>query len=124
MMINDSLAGMRFSSRIGRLAAALTVALFLACTASAQERADYLTIWLEDATSGGETKVIALAKKFIQEHESSGLVASVRMKLGEMYYRAEDFARRTILRRVDRWSTHVCPAGCKAHPRDQLPGVS
>jgi hypothetical protein len=61
-------------------------------TASAQERADYLGIWLEDATAGGETKVIALAKKFIQEHESSGLVASVRMKLGEMYYRAEDFA--------------------------------
>jgi hypothetical protein len=61
-------------------------------SASAQERADYLAIWLEDATAGGETKVIALAKKFIQEHESSGLVASVRMKLGEMYYRAEDFA--------------------------------
>ena len=61
-------------------------------TPTAQERADYLAIWLEDATSGGESKVIALAKKFIQEHESSGLVASVRMKLGEMYYRAEDFA--------------------------------
>ena len=61
-------------------------------TPTAQERADYLAIWLEDATSGGESNVIALAKKFIQEHESSGLVASVRMKLGEMYYRAEDFA--------------------------------
>ena len=61
-------------------------------TQTARERADYLMIWLEDTTSGGETKVIALAKKFIQEHESSGLVASVRMKLGEMYYRAEDFA--------------------------------
>jgi len=61
-------------------------------TATAQERADYLTIWLEDATSGGEAKVIELAKRFIQQHESSNLVASVRMKLGEMYYRAEDFA--------------------------------
>lgn len=61
-------------------------------TATAQERADYLTIWLEDATSGGEAKVIELAKRFIQQHESSSLVASVRMKLGEMYYRAEDFA--------------------------------
>ena len=61
-------------------------------TPGAQERADYLAIWLEDATAGSEAKVIALAKKFIQEHESSGLVASVRMKLGEMYYRAEDFA--------------------------------
>jgi outer membrane protein assembly factor BamD (BamD/ComL family) len=61
-------------------------------TRTAQERADYLAIWLEDATAGNEAKVIALAKKFIQEHESSSLVASVRMKLGEMYYRAEDFA--------------------------------
>lgn len=59
---------------------------------AAQERADYLTIWLEDATSGNEAKVIDLAKRFIQQHETSSLVASVRMKLGEMYYRAEDFA--------------------------------
>src|SRR6266404_618721 len=49
-------------------------------TSTAQERADYLMIWLEDTRSGGEAKVIALAKKFIQEHESSNLVASVRMK--------------------------------------------
>ena len=61
-------------------------------TAAAQERADYLMIWLEDSTSGGEARVIELAKKFIQQHESSGLVPSARMKLGEMYYRAEDFA--------------------------------
>ncbi len=61
-------------------------------TPAAQERADYLTIWLEDATLGGEAKVIELAKRFIQQHESSSLVASARMKLGEMYYRAEDFA--------------------------------
>ncbi|HVI82747.1 MAG TPA: tetratricopeptide repeat protein [Chthoniobacterales bacterium] len=61
-------------------------------TMVAQERADYLTIWLEDATSGRETKVIELAKKFIQQHELSSLVPSVRMKLGEIYYRAEDFA--------------------------------
>src|SRR5437667_10824458 len=44
-------------------------------TPTAQEHADYLTICLGDTTSGGETKVIALAKKFIQEHESSSLVA-------------------------------------------------
>jgi len=61
-------------------------------TAAAQERSDYLTIWLEDATTGSEAKVIELAKRFIQQHETSGLVPSVRMKLGEMYYRAEDFA--------------------------------
>lgn len=61
-------------------------------TAAAQERADYLTIWLEDATSGSEPKVTELAKQFIQQHELSSLVPSVRMKLGEMYYREEDFA--------------------------------
>jgi tetratricopeptide (TPR) repeat protein len=61
-------------------------------TSAAQERADYLTIWLEDATSGNDAKVIDLAKRFIQQHETSSLVASVRMKLGEMYYRVEDFA--------------------------------
>src|SRR5256885_13622875 len=43
-------------------------------TAAAQERADYLTIWLEGSTSGGGARVIELAKKFIQQHESSGLV--------------------------------------------------
>jgi TolA-binding protein len=61
-------------------------------TFAAQERADYLTIWLEDATTGNEAKVIDFAKRFIEQHETSGLVPSVRMKLGEMYYRAEDFA--------------------------------
>ena len=59
---------------------------------AAQERADYLMIWLEDATASGDAKVIELAKKFIQQHEASSLIASVRMKLGEMYFRAQDFA--------------------------------
>ena len=61
-------------------------------TTLAQERCDYLMIWLEDATSGSEPKVIELAKRFIQQHEPSSLIPSVRMKLGEIYYRAEDFA--------------------------------
>jgi TolA-binding protein len=61
-------------------------------TLAAQERADYLSIWLADATSTGEAKVIGLAKRFIQQHDSSGLVPSVRLKLGELYFRAEDFA--------------------------------
>ena len=60
--------------------------------AAAQERADYLAIWLEDATPGGETKAIDLAKKFVQQHDKSALLVSVRMKLGEIYFRQEDFA--------------------------------
>ena len=58
----------------------------------AQERADYLAIWLEDSTPGGDTKAVELAKKFIQQHSNSGLLTSVRMKLGEIYFRQEDFA--------------------------------
>lgn len=61
-------------------------------TETARERADYLTIWLEDAAATGDPRVIELAKQFIQQHEVSKLVPSVRMKLGELYYRGEDFA--------------------------------
>jgi len=60
--------------------------------AAAQERADYLAVWLEDATPGGETKAIDLARKFVQQHDKSALLPSVRMKLGEIYFRQEDFA--------------------------------
>jgi tetratricopeptide (TPR) repeat protein len=61
-------------------------------TPSALERADYLAIWLEDTTPSGEAKALELAKRFIQKHADSGLVPSVRMKLGEIYFRQEDFA--------------------------------
>lgn len=60
--------------------------------ATAEERVDYLAIWLQDATPGGDTKAIELAKKFIQQHDKSALLSSVRMKLGEIYFRQEDFA--------------------------------
>jgi len=60
--------------------------------ASAQERGEYLAIWIEDATPGGETKAIELAKKFVQQHDKSALLPSIRMKLGEIYFRQEDFA--------------------------------
>jgi TolA-binding protein len=58
----------------------------------AQERADYLAIWLEDASPGREAEATELAKKFIQQHDKSELLPSVRMKLGEIYFRQEDFA--------------------------------
>ena len=61
-------------------------------TPVAQERADYLGIWLEDAAPAGERKVIESAKRFIQQHDASTLLPSVRMKLGEIYFREEDFA--------------------------------
>lgn len=58
----------------------------------ALERAEYLSIWLEDATPAGDTKALELAKRFIEQHEASALLSSVRMKLGEIYFRGDDFA--------------------------------
>ena len=58
----------------------------------AQERAQYLSIWVEDAQRGGDAKVIELAKRFLNEHSGSELLPSVRMKLAEIYYRDQDFA--------------------------------
>src|SRR5205807_4063268 len=62
-------------------------------TAAAAERADYLSIWVEEAAGGNETRVIELAKKFLEQHALSKPFASeVRMKLAELYYRRQDFA--------------------------------
>jgi TolA-binding protein len=62
-------------------------------TPAARERADYLMIWLEEAgPAPNEEKVIALANEFISKHESSLLLPEVRLKLGESYYRRQDFA--------------------------------
>ena len=59
----------------------------------ATERADYLTIWLADAVPDSDpTKVIAAAENFLRKYPSSSLVADVRMKLAETYYRRQDFA--------------------------------
>ena len=56
------------------------------------ERADYLTIWIEDSESGSDIKVIDLASRFLQQHPDSAFAFDVRMKLAEAYYRRQDFA--------------------------------
>jgi hypothetical protein len=61
-------------------------------TAAAAERGDYLSIWVEEAAGGKETKVIELAKKFLEQHTLSPFASEVRMKLAELYYRRQDFA--------------------------------
>jgi tetratricopeptide (TPR) repeat protein len=61
-------------------------------TAAAAERADYLRIWVEEAASENESKVIELGKRFLEEHGHSQFAREVRMKLAELYYRREDFA--------------------------------
>jgi tetratricopeptide (TPR) repeat protein len=61
-------------------------------TAAATERADYLMIWIEGSAGADETKVVELAKHFLQEHGASPFASEVRMKLAEIYYRRQDFA--------------------------------
>jgi len=61
-------------------------------TAAAAERADYLRIWVEEAAGTDESKVIELAKRFIEQHGQSPFAPEVRMKLAELYYRRQDFA--------------------------------
>ncbi len=61
-------------------------------TTAATERADYLMIWIEDSVGVNETKVVELAKRFLQEHDASPFAPEVRMKLAEIYYRHQDFA--------------------------------
>ena len=61
-------------------------------TAAAKERGDYLTIWIEDSANVNETKVIELAKRFLDQHAASPFTSEVRMKLAEIYYRHQDFA--------------------------------
>ena len=61
-------------------------------TAAAVERADYLTIWVEESARGNEMQVIDLAKRFLEQHGGSPFASEVRMKLAELYYRRQDFA--------------------------------
>ena len=61
-------------------------------TAAAAERADYLRIWVEEAAGTDESRVIELAKRFVEQHEQSPFAPEVRMKLAELYYRRQDFA--------------------------------
>src|SRR5204862_7473213 len=52
--------------------------------AAATERADYLTIWLEDAVPDSDpVKIIAAAENFLRKCPGSPFVADVRMKLAE-----------------------------------------
>ncbi|HEU0209981.1 MAG TPA: tetratricopeptide repeat protein [Candidatus Udaeobacter sp.] len=59
----------------------------------ARERADYLKIWIEDASSKSDEKqIVSLANQFLRDHPSSPFIPDVRMKLAEAYYRGQDFA--------------------------------
>ncbi len=61
-------------------------------TPAAQEEADYLAIWIEDASAGPAGTIIDLARKFLAQHPTSSFATDVRMKLAETYFREQDFA--------------------------------
>ncbi|MDQ6764625.1 MAG: tetratricopeptide repeat protein, partial [Verrucomicrobiota bacterium] len=60
--------------------------------AAAEERADYLAIWIEEAAPApNDEKVIVLANHFLEKHAQSALLPEVRLKLAETYFRRQDF---------------------------------
>ena len=62
-------------------------------TPAALERADYLQIWIEDASpTADQAAVISAAQQFLQQHAESRFTAEVRMKLAEAYFGRQDFA--------------------------------
>lgn len=61
-------------------------------TPAAQERGQYLMIWIEDAAGANSDRVIELAKRFLAEHLGSTFTGDVRMKLAEAYYLRQDFS--------------------------------
>ncbi len=57
------------------------------------DHAAYLAIFLEDAKQPrNDEAVIALGQRFLRENPGSILVSDVRMKLGQIYFRRDDFA--------------------------------
>ncbi len=56
------------------------------------ERADYLAIWIQDASDGADdAKLITRANDFLQKYPASSQLPAVRLKLAEIYFRRQDF---------------------------------
>ncbi len=61
-------------------------------TPELREQAEYLGIFLDAAqTPRNEEQAIARARDFIRQHPASAVLGEVRMKLGEIYFRREDY---------------------------------
>jgi TolA-binding protein len=71
----------------------LQAAYVSASSNESREQADYLAIFIADSSPNRQdAEVLRLGRKFLDEWPSSHLRPQVRMKLGELYFRAEDFA--------------------------------
>jgi len=56
------------------------------------DHADYLAIFLADAQAPrNDTRVIELSRQFLRDRPKSPLLAEVRMKLGQVFFRNNDF---------------------------------
>jgi tetratricopeptide (TPR) repeat protein len=68
-------------------------------TPELREQAEYLGIFLDDAqtprndaqSARNEEQAIARGRDFIRQHPASAVLGEVRMKLGEIYFRREDY---------------------------------
>ena len=59
-----------------------------------KEQSEYLGIFLEDARKPrDDDRTIARARDFIHAHPESPMLAEVRMKLGEIHFRREDYLK-------------------------------
>ena len=72
-------------------------------TPTALERADYLEIWIEDATpSADETAVITAANKFLQQYPDSRFTAEVTDETGRGLFSTAGFCQRPDAIRIAR----------------------
>ena len=62
-------------------------------TPQTEEHSAYLAIFLEEAkATRDDEKVVELARQFLLRYPESILLAEIRLKLGEVYFRNEDYA--------------------------------
>jgi len=63
-------------------------------TPEMREEAEYLGVFLEDAkTPRDDDKTISRSRDFIRQYPASAMLGEVRMKLGEVYFRREDYLK-------------------------------
>lgn len=62
-------------------------------TPQTEEHSAYLAIFLEDAkTPREDAKVVELARQFLLRYPASVIIPEIRLKLGQVYFRNEDYA--------------------------------
>jgi TolA-binding protein len=78
--------------KLDQAAKSLAAARAASPSETVAERADYLAIWLADASGADSDRVIAAASDFLRVHPKSDLAKEVHLKLAEAHFRRQDFA--------------------------------